>query len=171
MHGIFFYEWFCSGMGQWEMHIFSMHIFSACIFFVHAYVSHQRSTVRDGMVCNSTMIYDGLVVQGKDTQILIILGTAMFLIWICELPAELPLPSEHSEGALNIQNLWTLSLNIYSRPSEHSEGARPEHSEMQQAIVAPMTTYVCVCSVCEQSVLHCYLWGHLGFQFQHATTV
>jgi len=55
-----------------------MHIFSACIFFVHAYVSHQRSTVRDGMVCNSTMIYDGLVVQGKDTQILIILGTTMY---------------------------------------------------------------------------------------------
>ena len=61
------------------MHIFSMHIFSACIFFVHAYVSHQRSTVRDGMVCNSMMIYDGLVVQGKDTQILIILATTMYM--------------------------------------------------------------------------------------------
>ena len=87
------------------------------------------------------MIYDGLVVQGKDTQILIILGTAMFLIWICELPAELPLPSEHSEGA------------------------RPEHSEMQQAIVAPMTTYVCVCSVCEQSVLHATCEAILAFNF------
>lgn len=32
---------------------------------------------------------------------------------------------------------------------------KKKHSEKQQAIAAPMTC-VCVCSVREQSVLHCY---------------
>ena len=80
------------------------------------------------------MIYDGLVVQGKDTQILIILGTTMYPAIhskkkkfrnLITHQAQLPWPF-HSHYNVSQLNLWiacwiAIAIWTFRRSSEHSE--------------------------------------------------
>ena len=73
------------------------------------------------MVCNSMMIYDGLVVQEKDTQILIILGTAMYMAIHSKKKIQ---KSHYTPGTIAIQNIsdFHFALIILRTKSHYTPG-------------------------------------------------